>query len=161
MVLNRKPKQKPIRKIRGGESTTNTNTNTNDNNVLSKAGDFYPDIKYYFTQLLNSTEREINSEFKWKPKNKPDDADGDVINFYVYIPEYWPQENRSDFAAFQVLYYFTVLQKFIHDVNKNADWLKKYTVTASAVQWTNAIKKAQNDIDEHHKMMQKYNTSMT
>ena len=106
MVLKRKPKQKPIRKIRGGGSNTNTNTNTNDNNVLSKAGVFEPDIKEikdYF-QLLNSTEGEINSEFKWIPKNKPNGAVGDVIKFYVYIPEYWPKNNRSDFAAFQVLY---------------------------------------------------------
>ena len=163
MVLKRKPKQKPIRKIRGGGSNTNTNTNTNDNNdnnVLSKAGDFNQDI-YIYIKELTSTEGEIDTEFKWIPKNKPVDASRDVIIFYVYIPKDWPKENRSDFAAFQVLYYFTVLQKFIHDVNKKEDWLKEYTVTESAVQWTNAIKKAQNDIDEHYKMMKKYKTSMT
>lgn len=148
--------------------------------VLVTAGKFSDDLSEYFQKLikeygdlqatdvnqssafLTKTKNATYTEFTWTPNKQPSDGT-QAITFYVYIPADWPNFNIPDFAAFQVLYYFTILQKFIYDVSdqKPGTWLKTFNPVQTQSVWNTAFEKAKKEIDNHHESMKTYKTKMT
>ena len=165
---------------------------TNATENLKKVGAFDTDVGEYiknlivdFNQLSDdkiNQSSEINDKkngdnniadkvFVWTPINPPASATTKTITFTIHIPSRWPNFNIPDLAAFQVLYYFTVLQKFIYKVQGSptgTDWLKKTyngssgsSGSSGSEQWEIAIKEAQEDINEHQILFTYYKTEMT
>ena len=105
---------------------------------------------------------DIEGTFSWTPNKQPNGQEKKDIKFYFYIPAQWPRFYVTEFAAFQVLFYLTILQQFLYEVStKTNDWLDNPDLQNKPDVWAEAFTKAQRNIDKHHENIKSAKTDST